>query len=323
MKLESKKSKDSLKKYFYYLKYINDNWQEKTDQEIAKFLKIDIDIVMYLRRALGFRKRGQRCMKWTESEIKYLKVNWQKKTDQEIAQKLNRSVDAVKLKRSKFGLKRIYQTSYTWDTKIWSKAKFTKALNEDGYIPADIARELNLSRERVRQIIEKYKIKVKPSPKWYANRYKCPKLADKQYLVSLLKKNKGNVSKVQNKLHVPKHKLMIVLKHYKIKYKSFKEKKEIIKLKCTACNKTIHRDKQLLKNKNQKVFFCNRKCQGKWFGSFTSCLNPWTESEDDFLKSNWQEKTDKELAKELGRSASAVTQRRNKFKLKKGKKKKK
>ncbi len=81
-------------------------------------------------------------------------------------------------------------------------------------------------------------------------------------------------------------------------------------LVCHFCGAEIQRKESQIRE-DQKYFFCNKICQGKWLGTnFGRAPDDWPEEMDEFIRLHYQEMPDVELAEKLGKTLHAVKKRR-------------
>lgn len=84
--------------------YFKKNWKSKSYKEIAQYLNISYDVVLYHSINLGLRKRSA-GRPWTEKEKEFVRRNYNVIPRREIAAKLNRSMLVVSNLAGKLGLR--------------------------------------------------------------------------------------------------------------------------------------------------------------------------------------------------------------------------
>jgi transposase/endogenous inhibitor of DNA gyrase (YacG/DUF329 family) len=150
-----------------------------------------------------------------------------------------------------------------------------KWLLEEGMTFKDVAMKFKVSEERVRQIAKKYRIsRSQRTPKWYAKRWGNELLSDPNYLIKvkdeIFSKNKAAGFETLAKILLPqKHPsvLKAQIKRLGLNLEGFTRKRSSkIQLKCLVCGKEIWRYRYPFETRGQKMAFCSKKCQGKWFG---------------------------------------------------------
>lgn len=86
------------------IKYIKENYNNMTTQEIAIKLNKSIGSINNATRKMGLIKQPH--SKWTDKEIEFLKKNYINMTSEEISKHVNHSIDAINTMRDKLGLVR-------------------------------------------------------------------------------------------------------------------------------------------------------------------------------------------------------------------------
>lgn len=253
------------------LDFISKNWQDMTDKEIATFLHVKRGRVGWYRRALGFKnKRGRPPGKGAGEAPPGLM------------------------------------------SKV-SREFLEQALNRGGKTKSDVASEVGLSRERVRQVCEDWSIVVERTPEWWANRYSKPKLADKEWLEIELKKA-GGVTHLSRELKITPAKISSQAKRLGIDYSLVVFHASMVEITCSVCGKKKQRKQSEIKR--NKHTFCSRTCRGRWLGlnfgkpNLVKITPTWSREEDNFVIAHYREMTDVKMAKALGKTYPAVSQRR-------------
>lgn len=270
------------------------------------------------------------CLRITEEELDFISKNWQDMTDKEMAESLNIERRKVEYYRRARGLKKKRgrppgKSSGKMPRGLMSKISresLWQALNRGGKTKSDVASEVGLSRERVRQVCEDWNIVVKITPEWWARRCGQPKLADRAWLEAELKRA-GGVTRLSRELNISPAKISSQAKRLRIDYSLVVFHAEMVEITCEFCGKKKQRKQSEIKR--NKYTFCSRRCKGKWlalnFGrpNLIKRTPPWSQEKDDFIITHYREMTDNEISKSIDKTRSAVTQRRSgKLGLKKG-----
>jgi hypothetical protein len=158
------------------------------------------------------------------------------------------------------------------------------ALTEGGQDITGIvkAKELDITRERGRQIIAEYGMNgnaYQRKPLWYAHKLVgldktelARNLTDKDWVTRQLAKS-GGLYALASKLAVHKGRLRYYLhKHLELETGLERSHGEMVELKCSFCQSPIWRLKSLVEKEkkthpDKKKHFCNKSCQGKWLGA--------------------------------------------------------
>jgi len=140
-------------------------------------------------------------------------------------------------------------------TKEWLENQLKSGLTD-----SDVSRNLNVSREYVRQIKEHFKIKVSKDADWLSKRYKVEGLS-KEFLIGKIKEH-GAVDRVAKDLGVTKGVVLGFFGFFGLKVSDIKEYRKVLVGKCATCGKEIER-KEYRTRVNQNLF-CSRKCNGKF-----------------------------------------------------------
>ena len=75
------------------LRFIADNYQDKTNREIADYLHKNVRSISYVARKMGLVKQPHKL--WTEEENKFLTENYMNMTSEELAVYLDRTVPSI------------------------------------------------------------------------------------------------------------------------------------------------------------------------------------------------------------------------------------
>lgn len=126
-------------------------------EEAAKFLGRSLNAVI---KHASILRKGRKdyyiCRKWTEEEDNYIKANYKSVSYQSIGLRLGRSQKAVSNRARHLGLRKN-------NSLIALDSKIRKMANEGDY-PADIARNLNLDYETLREYLNKHNITYQAMP---------------------------------------------------------------------------------------------------------------------------------------------------------------
>jgi len=255
------------------LKLLKERASDKTDKKKIRVATIQpvpspVSSPVSLEEQPKVERRGRKRKIDKDFLDKFIQENWQKMTDGEIAKKLEVGIGTIHSERLSLGLKRTRgkesgrATLRSQINPEWLR----KALLEEGLTPTNIAREFNVSRERIRHLQDEFLIKLKDkTPLWYANRMGKPELADKKWLESELAQC-GSISALAAKTGVSELRLRTQAERLGINPDLLKPHGELVELTCSECGNKFFRKKVFLKNPNQKLFFCSKICQGKFMG---------------------------------------------------------
>lgn len=152
------------------------NWLKMTDQEIAENWPCSQYKVLKIRLKMGLKRKRKKTkakiLFWQQKgKLEFLRANWQKMSDKKIARHLKCYQEWVKKKRLALGLNRKEAKGKIEQAKLSTK-KLTKLLNQEGLTKADVARQIGVCREAIRQLCKKRDIRVNKTPAWYVNRLK-------------------------------------------------------------------------------------------------------------------------------------------------------
>lgn len=89
---------------YWEIKYLKDNWNKKTKEEIAKHLGRSVSSIYNKAYKLGLVQRRSSRRKWTKEEEEFLAEHWGLYSMEHIASKLNRTVNAIQVKAVRLGL---------------------------------------------------------------------------------------------------------------------------------------------------------------------------------------------------------------------------
>lgn len=86
-------------------KFLRENWQTMTDEELAAHLHKSKLAVIKQRNKQGYLRMGEK-RRYTTDEEQFVKEHWEQMSDEEMSKQMGRSVAGVKNLRYKLGLKR-------------------------------------------------------------------------------------------------------------------------------------------------------------------------------------------------------------------------
>lgn len=89
---------------YWEIKYLKDNWNKKTKEEIAKYLGRSVSSIYNKAYKLGLVQRRSSRRKWTKEEEEFLAEYWGLYSMEHIASKLNRTVNAIQVRAVRLGL---------------------------------------------------------------------------------------------------------------------------------------------------------------------------------------------------------------------------
>jgi len=89
---------------YWEIKYLKDNWNKKTKEEIAKHLGRSVSSIYNKAYKLGLVQRRSSRRKWTKEEEEFLAEYWGLYSMEHIASKLNRTVNAIQVRAVRLGL---------------------------------------------------------------------------------------------------------------------------------------------------------------------------------------------------------------------------
>ena len=241
--------------------FINNNLAELNYKEMAESLQKPPALVK------AARQKAEEC---------FIRTNYQKMSDGEIGRALKCSRASVFNKRLKLRLYR--PKGYGGVRKQIDENDLRIALTNGGFTRKSYIREhgLDITPERLRQICDELGIEKTRTPLWHANKMGEPLLADKDWLTEKLQKL-GNAKAVAERITEENHRRgekniispqMITNQACRlgINVGFLKGHGQLVEKVCSFCHKPFLRKKIEFRNLNQKVFFCNRICHGKWLG---------------------------------------------------------
>lgn len=254
--------------------YISANWKTMSDLEMAKKLGIHPTRVKRIRYDLGlFRQIGRPQAPQANDRRLFVEDNWQTMSDKEMSDNMGISAFNVRAIRHKLGFLRRKKTKTNINVDL-----LTRALLEEGETLASFAQKNKLtgavSKQRISQICEINGIDISKDrkPVWYAKRYNCPVLADKDQLATLLNEYRS-VPAMAALLQVGPFLLKKILSMHQIDFGGvLRGKAPRVELTCSNpdCQKKFFRTKKSFtvsqkKNPNH-VPYCSKKCFGHVLG---------------------------------------------------------
>lgn len=123
-------------------KFIRDNWQIMSDEEMANKLNRPVKSVAAKRAELGFSRDDS----YSEEELKYIQDNWESKTDAEMGNAIGRSEVSIMLFRRRLGLYRSETLGSSWTDREVDYI----LMNWDTMSDKDIANYLNRTENAVK-----------------------------------------------------------------------------------------------------------------------------------------------------------------------------
>ena len=238
--------------------FVEENYFSQSDQQIAKALGCRLGHVFFLKKLLGLIKVQVKKEHVQVEREEYVLANWQTQSDEEMAKHLSCHSYLVAVLRLRHGLKRPKVNSKNPQLSLLLKEDLERMVFREGKTFVQIGKDYNVSKEWIRQIAKSYGIRIRQPQEWHSN---------KQVLQQGIEKA-GSIKNFIKEHGVSETKVYYWIKKFKLHCRSFRRKPEIANLNCTFCRKEFTRPKRLLRNKQQKVFFCNKICQGKWLSKY-------------------------------------------------------
>lgn len=134
------------------IKYIKDNWGEIPATEIARNLKISIDILNRYKKKLNLPNTGQQ-KKWTEEKISKLRKDAKTKTRNELAKKYKTTPAQISVIARKNNIKLI-DSKIVWTNEL---VRELEKLIDQGLEISEISKEMDMKAYLIRQQIRKMK----------------------------------------------------------------------------------------------------------------------------------------------------------------------
>lgn len=268
--------------------YIQENWKQKTDGEIAEALGYSMNYIRLTRTGLGFlHQRGHKETPVESSRHQRLdeliRKHRQTKNDAEIGRLMNPPMArmSVQRRRLRLGLHKERGKGRTnfLRQKIDPK-EFEHLVIHEGYTMSEYIRLKNLycSRERLRQIVEEMGLKHSPcerAPEWIlirkARMVDNLNLANREWLAEKVA-GADSMAMLAAELAIAEVDLFFFIRSFGLTHPSFrKHGTETETLVCVACGKTFERLKRWTKKRREKAqngemlkFFCSTSCNGKY-----------------------------------------------------------
>ena len=210
-----------------------------------------------------------------------------------------------------------------------------ECLGAGGKTLDEIGAELSVTREAVRQHLLKLGVSARKErqPIWFVKHHGLPQqLLDISVLEALKGKGWPNFL---GTLEIPTKKQSLVqnvVRRLGLNLADFRFKAPRVERACEVCGKVkvyrvsaINQPNPLRGGRAQEHFFCSRSHYAKWAGGRNLGKNHhqpngWTRSEEDFLRSNYQQVCDRELAirleqAKIGPRRTLTAVRRRRYKL--------
>ena len=139
------------------IKYIEENYQEKTITELAAHLKVGTTLITSCTKSLGLSK--DKVTKWTPEEIKRLQELALTKNVNELASEFNTSPRGITAIAGKNNIK-LLSSIHMWTDEEVEKLK---KLNGEGKTIVEIQEELNIDGDSIRSKLHKLKLPINRS----------------------------------------------------------------------------------------------------------------------------------------------------------------
>lgn len=273
-------------------KYIKDNWQTKTDDEMARYLhKTTISVTKH-RLQLGLMRTNEK-RRFTDDELNYIRNNLHK-TDMEIGEDLGRTEGSINSIRIKLEIKKDI-TKATWSDQ---EIQFVRD-NVGKMSDTDIGSALGKSGNSVRALRNKLKI---------SNTYKRVPWSESELDFISSNIDKLTDAEFANKLGRSESVIQAMR----------------LSLGLQRVREWTESDLQYIK---QNIHNMSDREIGIALGKSASAVRqfrikhnitreiPWTEESIQYVKDNVNLKTDKEIGIALGKSAQAINSFRKKHNI--------
>ena len=182
----------------------------------------------------------------------------------------------------------------------------------NGKTISEIAKSLGFTKQWVSVFCKEHGIDIKErTALWYARRLGIPELENTEWLQS--KKGLG-LKRIADELGITSDVLKTQMIRLRLDPEEFKHKSQYVTVHCYICGKPLTRSVTDLKGK--KRVFCSRKCLFQFLKKERrrKCAER-RKKRENYVRENWQKKTDKQMAEELGVSKETVEQYRYSLRL--------
>lgn len=265
----------------YVNAYLCENWQHKSNQELAQDLGLSVASIKCYLSSLGLHRQRSLPIKIKTRNVEtglrkenesnkqhiadarilhrsqndeLIASHWQQESDYKLARRLEVPITTIIRRRRKLGLHR-RQGGFGKDglitrLKEMGTATLEHMLTQDGYTMTDVVRvhNLHISRERMRQLLEKLGVKHSADdrlPEWtimrMARQQENMNLANKEWLNEQLQHSSG-ISDLASQLAVDTQRLAKIIHFFKLTHPSFRKLgREVVDLECAGCGKDFKR----------------------------------------------------------------------------------
>lgn len=269
--------------------WIAQNWQIRSTADMAKSLHVTVVCVYKLLQQMGLKRQTHsrpRSYKRRKPSLsvcrRVITLAWEHATDQELGILLRRCRGSIRLIRNDMGFLRKKGVPLGSSWSVSAKLDYNdlrRSLLEDGLTVVDYLalRFLPCSRQNLCRICGEQGIDTAPrnrTPRWYANRWMQPKLADRVWVRKKLK-NCTNLSKLAKEFNLNRVTFRQQCRRLGIRVRSFLGRKtKNVRLVCTQCQKKFWRrpadikraELRRAKTDQKEVWFCSKFCQGQLLG---------------------------------------------------------
>ena len=259
--------------------FLRENYQNMTDRELAEHFDTSDFAVQYQRVKLGLKHH---CRVWTTEKDHFLRNNYMKMTNEELSIELKVSVYSVGSRLSVLGLRRFKEWIPEREQFLWD--------NYEVMSDAFLAKKLGITEMAVVKHRSRLGLARKIKRRWNKKKEDFLKASYKRWSVSELAAECGMPpGYIENKI------VELGLREAEDKPFSKDTSREMI-------DKEVAGD---LSDTDSTLGYRFRKPGAK--GKRPPRV--WTEDRDSFLRNNYVEMTNKELADELGTTHGAIVKR--------------
>jgi endogenous inhibitor of DNA gyrase (YacG/DUF329 family) len=199
-------------------------------------------------------------------------------------------------------------------------------LLENGKFYKDVAEIMKVTKQAVQENCMRYGIDInKRTARWYARKLGIPAIENAVWLMEQKREGQIGIKRLAKRLGVSRqilHRQIIRLGLDPMDFQDPKKrsKKTNITMLCMNCGKSVTR--RIDKVEGRRFIFCNRHCRSSWLGKeygFGRKPLPkkalWGPEQDKFVRDNWEEMSDKEMATKLDFSEGTVAHYRQSLEL--------
>jgi transcriptional regulator with XRE-family HTH domain len=199
-------------------------------------------------------------------------------------------------------------------------------LLENGKSYKDMAKVMKVTKQAVRGYCITYDINIsKRTARWYAKRLGAPVLENAVWIMEQKREGQIGINRLAKRLGFSRETLREQIIRLGLDPEDFQDKpkrskKPRITMLCMNCGRPVTRRIDQIEGK--RFIFCSQSCRSSWLGREygfgrkpVSNKAMWGPEQDKFIRANWEEMSDEEMASKLGFTEGIVAHYRRSLKL--------